>query len=303
MTAKSTNLLPAPLPTTKPPPWGVGVELGGYRLRRYLGSGGLGVVYEAEGAHGGLVALKCFGRRADLPRDDTDSFTREEALRFRLHHPNIVEVLDAGVHEGVVYLVMELVAGESLAHHTRTPDLLPMTETLRICADVARALSHAHAREVIHRDVKPDNILLDRTKRAAKLTDFGIATLGDAFRTQTGVIPGTPAYMSPEQLCGGVVDARTDLYALGVVLFETLSGSRPHSAASLGMLLREVASRDAPPLNSVRPEVPEPVAVLVSRLLERSPACRPASAATVADELYALADRAHPAGLGPKSRG
>lgn len=280
-----------------------GVRLGPYRLCRFIGSGGLGSVYEAADASARPVALKVLGPIAHLSDTDVGWFSREAALKCRLDHPNIVKVVDAGVFDGMACLAMELVPGTSLGAYTRPESLLPMFETLRYAGDTALALGYAHARGIVHRDVKPDNILVDRPARRAKLADFGVAMFGDGFRTQTGVIPGTPAYMSPEQLCGGVIDGRTDLYALGVVLFEALSGCRPHSATSLGALLREVAGHDAPPLSQVRADVPRPVAELVSRLLERTPGRRPADATAVAAELFALAGHVHGSELGPKSRG
>ncbi len=283
--------------------WAPAAALGPYRLKRLIGSGGLGAVYEAVDPAGAAVAIKTLGHCTESMGDDALSLSREVALKCQLDHPNIAKVVDAGVSDGMAYLVMEFVEGESLACHTKPTRLLPIAEALKYGADVAFALAHAHGRGVIHRDVKPDNILVDRRVRTAKLTDFGIAMLGDAFRTQTGVIPGTPAYMSPEQLCGGVIDTRTDLYALGVVLFETLSGCRPHEAATLGALLREVASRDAPALKRIRRGIPEPVSSLVTGLLARTPADRPAHAASVAAILSDLAQREQLASVGPKSRG
>lgn len=285
------------------PAWRPGATFGGYRILRFIGSGGAGAVYEAEDPNGTPVALKSLGPCATDRDAAPDSFTREAALQCRMDHPNIVKVLDAGIADGIAFLAMELVAGHSLGRHVHPPDLLPAADVLRIGADVARALAHAHTRGILHRDVKPDNILLDEPSGLVKLADFGVASLGETFRTQTGVIPGTPAYMSPEQLCGGMIDARTDLYALGVVLFEALSGSRPHSAPTLGALLREVASRDAPDLRSLCPDLPETVASLVASLLARAPSDRPATAATVMDLLSGLADCMHDPSHGPKSQG
>lgn len=293
----------AATPAASPLPELTGVRLGPYRLRRFIGSGGLGAVYEAADASATPLALKVLGPVAHLSDTDAGWFSREAALKFRLEHPNIVKVVDAGVYDGMACLAMELIPGTSLGAYTRPESLLPMSEALRYGADTAQALGYAHARGIVHRDVKPDNILVDRLAHQAKLSDFGIALFGDGFRTQTGVIPGTPAYMSPEQLCGGVIDSRTDLYALGVVLFETLSGCRPHSAATLGALLRQVAGHDAPPLSRVRADAPEPLVALVSSLLERSPGRRPADAGAVAADLLALAELVHVSELGPKSRG
>lgn len=303
MSAERDHSLNDPRETAERPSWTPGAILGGYRIRRFIGAGGSGTVYEAEDANGRQVALKALGIDSDTREVGTDLFSREASLKCRLDHPNIVKVLDAGIAEGIAYLVMEFIAGGSLARHTHRPNLLAPAEVLRTCSCVALALAHAHARGIVHRDVKPDNILLDRRSGLVKLADFGVASLGETFRTQTGVIPGTPAYMSPEQLCGGMIDARTDLYALGAVLFEALSGTRPHCAPTLGALLREVASRDAPALKSVCPDIPDAVSSLVASLLARTPAHRPGGAAAVAETLSGLTACIHEPRLGPKSRG
>lgn len=296
-----------PVPEGQAHGLGAGAEFAGYQVVGLIGAGSLGSVYSAVDEHGSAVALKIFALANSpsngLSAPDQAAFERETALNRRLAHPNIVKMMDAGVDRGRAYIAMELVAGTSLASFTRGARLLPLTAVLGICAKVADALAHAHRLGIVHRDVKPQNILLDHPGQTVKLADFGIATLGDTFRTQTGIVPGTPVYMSPEQLCGGLVDARTDLYALGAVLFESMAGRYPHSAASLGALLRQVATQDAPALSDLHTDVPQPVSDLVASLLARQPARRPNDAQVIAEALRGLAQSIDQPDRGPKSRG
>ena len=303
-----------PVPTAaRPAPEGSaiglkdGTKFAGYRLVGLIGAGSLGSVYRAVDQHGMTVAIKIFALANStsngLSAPDRAAFERETALNRRLDHPNIVKMIDAGDDQGRAYIAMELVAGTSLASFTRGAQLMPLTAVLNTCTRVAEALAHAHQLGIVHRDVKPHNILLDHPGQTVKLADFGIATLGDTFRTQTGIVPGTPVYMSPEQLCGGLVDARTDLYALGAVLFESISGRYPHSATSLGALLRQVATQDAPALSEQFTGVPRPVSDLVASLLARQPAGRPNDAQVIAEALRGLAQSIDPPDGGPKSRG
>ncbi|MFO1285146.1 MAG: serine/threonine-protein kinase [Rubrivivax sp.] len=206
-----------------------------------------------------------------------------------LEHPNIVAIVDAGQQGDLAFIAMEFVAGGDLAHRSGRGQPMVAARAVGIAERVAQALVHAHGHGVVHRDVKPANILIDEAAGQVKLGDFGLARLADLQRSRTGVFAGTPAYMSPEQLAAGAQDARADLYSLGVVLFELLTARLPHEAPSLGALLRQVASGPAPPLHGLRPDVPAALSELVARLLAKDKAQRPADAATLAQALQSMA--------------
>ncbi|MCW5633413.1 MAG: serine/threonine protein kinase [Rubrivivax sp.] len=267
-----------------PPP-----RVGPYRIERLLGHGGLGSVHVARDAQGRTVALKTLPLDGPEASELAQAFEREVALHRRLDHPDIVRILDAGRAGDLAFIAMEFVAGGDLARALRPGAPLPTTQALGIAARLAAALAHAHAAGIVHRDLKPPNVLLDSRAGVVKLSDFGLARLADLQRSRTGVLAGTPAYMSPEQLADADVDARTDLYALGVVLYEMLAGRLPHATDSLGALLREVATREAPPLASLRPDLPAELSHLVAALLAKERRQRPHDAAAVAVRLAALA--------------
>jgi eukaryotic-like serine/threonine-protein kinase len=264
--------------------------LGPYRLLRPLGRGSMGVVHLAlDTASGRHVAVKCLALGHDCSADEYDEararFLAEATTAKRLTHPDIVSVLAAGEHDGTLWLAMELLGGCELGRYTRMPRLLPEALVLQIVERLARALAHAHDQGVVHRDIKPGNVMLDLGAGVVKLTDFGIAGLADMSRTRTGVVLGTPVYMAPEQLAGAGADARSDLYSLGVLLFQLLSGRLPHEHASLGELLRQVAREPAPDLRSVRPELSPATAAVTASALQKQPALRPAGARLLADAL------------------
>jgi eukaryotic-like serine/threonine-protein kinase len=264
-----------------------GTVLAGYRLERLLGVGGLGSVYLAHDAAGEAVALKVmsFGGADGALLQRT--FDREVAAARRLDHPDIVRVRAAGRSDDLGFVAMEYVDGPDLGRFRAAHQAVAAATAARLVARVARALAHAHAQGVLHRDIKAANILVDEARGEVKLGDFGLAQLADLQRSRTGVFAGTPAYMSPEQLAESGADERSDLYSLGVVLFELLAGRLPHEAASLGLLLREVARSPAPPLQRLQPDVPAALAALVASLLEKDRERRPRDAAAVAAALEA----------------
>lgn len=265
-----------------------GQVIGGYRIERALGTGGLGSVHVAIDPIGRRVALKVFSLRGDDDGVVAQAFQREARIGRRLAHPDIVALLDYGRDGELGFVAMELVEGTDLTAHTHAAQRLPPATIGDIASRIAGALAHAHGLGVLHRDIKPGNILVHPPTHTVKLADFGLARLGDVFRSRTGLITGTPAYMSPEQLSESPLDARSDLYSLGVVIFQLLATRLPHEAASMGELLRRLATEPAPDVREFRPETPAPLATLVARLLQTSPPARPASAKALQAELRAI---------------
>ena len=270
-----------------------GTRIAGYRVGRLLGSGNHGAVHLAEHVVSGqTVALKL----VPLAAGDAQAAARRQFLRHAttaqgLKHPGIVALHAAGVHGTTGWLAMEPVPGSDLQRYTASARLLPEALVLRVGARLAEALAHAHALGVVHRDIKPANVLVHWPDDIVKLADFGLARTADAQATRTGLLLGSPGYMAPEQLAGAVPDARTDFYALGVTLFQLLSGRLPFEGDTMGALLRQVASSTAPDLRQMHPRLPAHVAGLVARLLSRQPDARADTAAALAQELDAAARR------------
>ncbi len=269
-------------------------NLGRYRIDRQLGSGAMGAVYLGMDPHTGEeVALKTMALATEFDgaerEDARQRFFREAETAGRLQHPDIVRILDAGEQDGTAYVAMEYLTGHDLQPHTQPAQLLSVPVVLQIGIRVADALAYAHSHGVVHRDVKPANVMVDLDAGVVKVTDFGIACVADASRTRTGVVLGTPSFMSPEQLSGRRVDGRTDLYSLGVMLFQLLTGQLPHQNESMARLLHAIVNEPAADIRSVRPELPESLAKLVARLLSKSPEARHADGWQVANELRAAA--------------
>lgn len=264
--------------------------LGDYRLGRPLGEGASARVFMAQHLpSGNWVALKVFEpvdpHAMDERAEIRQRFLREAEVIKRLQHPDIVVLHEAGESAGSLWLAMELAPGCSLQRYTDRQRLLPAPAVLGICARLARAMAHAHGLGIVHRDIKPSNVLVDLASDSVKLTDFGTAHLPDSRRTGTEMILGTPVYMAPEMLAGNTASAAGDLYSLGALLFELLTGALPHHSASLGELLRLVAAQPAPDLRHVWPACPPALAELVSGLLSKQPAGRPTDGNEVAEQI------------------
>ncbi|MDQ8154548.1 MAG: serine/threonine-protein kinase [Gemmatimonadota bacterium] len=270
--------------------------LGGqFRVEREIGRGGMGIVYLARDLKlDRLVALKVLPSLLASQPVTRERFLREARTAARLAHPNVVPVYRADEAGDTAFFAMAYVEGESLADRLRARGPFPPAEAVRILRDVSWALAYAHASNVVHRDVKPENILLERQSGRVLVTDFGIAhhkAPGDARLTQDGTMLGTLHYMSPEQVQGLPLDGRSDLYALGVVGYQLLSGRLPFDEFEGPAVLLAHATRPAPPLAERAPAVPRALADVIDRTLSKDPAQRYESGEALADALaQALAE-------------
>ena len=270
-----------------------GDKIGRYLLEKPLGEGAMSVVFVAK--HPQLeprVALKILRREVSADKQYADRFLEDARAAASLNHPNIVGVKDFDTADGVPFIVMELVDGWSLDQWLKEKGKLEVRDAARVARDIALGLGAAHASKIVHRDVKPSNVLMDNKTGAAKLTDFGAAKRDrpeDQQLTAHGQTIGTPRYMAPEQVHGEPVDPRTDLWALGATLFEMLAGQPAFSATSLPRLYQAIVAEDPPKLVSLRPDVPPELASLVSRLLSKSRVARPDTADEVAEALLPFA--------------
>jgi eukaryotic-like serine/threonine-protein kinase len=251
-----------------------------YQLSRELGRGGMATVYLAEDTERGeRVAVKVLRRELTVILGQT-RFHREIQILTRLEHPNIVRILDSRQAGARFYYVMPFVSGDSLRARLDRQGSLQIEEVISISRDIAAGLDHAHARGILHRDIKPENVLLE--KHRALVCDFGISraieVAGDESFSSSGLVLGTPAYMSPEQATGGEIDARSDVYALGCLLFEMLTGEPPFTGASAQAVFARHLSERPRPIRTPRPDVSPEMEQAVLTALAKSPAARPATA-------------------------
>jgi hypothetical protein len=262
----------------KPLPARLAEALGdAYTIEGEVGRGGMGVVYRARDERlQRRVAIKVLPPELAFQKDIRERFTREAQTAAKLSHPHIVPIHTVGEGQGLVYFVMGYVDGESVAGRIRRRGKLPVEEARRIMGEAADALSAAHALSIIHRDIKPDNILLEGSRGRVMVTDFGIAkalsSTSGATLTGAGVAIGTPAFMSPEQAAGErEIDGRSDVYSLGVVAFQMLTGELPFTAPTVAGILMKQITEPAPDIRARRADVPEDLALAVSRCLEKDP--------------------------------
>ncbi|WP_428421244.1 serine/threonine-protein kinase [Methylibium sp.] len=268
-------------------------RIGSYLIERDIGRGAMGAVLLCRDERTGeVVALKtmALGREfhGEALTEARERFFREAEMAGRLQHPDIVVVREAGEQDGTAYIAMELLSGSDLSEFTQPTRLLPVPAVLGIVARVAKALAYAHRQGVTHRDIKPANIMVELKSGMVKVTDFGIARIIDSTQTRTGLVLGTPSFMSPEQMAGARVDGRSDLYALGVTLFQLLTGALPHSPDSMAELIRSIANDVAPDVRTLRPELPAALADIVALALEKRPEVRYADGEALAADLHAV---------------
>lgn len=267
-------------------------SLGRYAIDREIGRGAMGAVYLGRDPKiGRQVAIKTMALTQEFEGDALTEarqrFFREAETAGRLQHRDIVTIFDAGEDQGLAFIAMEFLRGDDLQRHTQPGALLAPALVVGIAARVAEALAYAHSQGVVHRDIKPANVMVDLASDAVKVTDFGIARITDASRTRTGVVLGTPSFMSPEHMSGLRVDGRSDLYSLGVMTFQLLTGRLPHRGDSMAMLMHQIANAPAPDLRTLRPELPEALTQVVARSLEKNPAQRHADGRQMAEALAA----------------
>jgi hypothetical protein len=270
-------------------------SIGRYMLDEELGRGSMGTVFRASDP---LIERSVAIKTVDLGKLDDGTlqprlrFLREAKAAGRLSHPGIVTVHDVGELEDVAFIVMELVEGRSVKDVLDRADGIPLPVALDIVRQAAEALDFAHRHGVVHRDVKPGNLMLTR-QGMVKITDFGIARVDQTARTRTGILVGSPGYMSPEQLMGKAVDGRSDVFSLGAVLYELATGRGPFDAEhreDVLALMNNITNRPHEPASRLNPKVPASLDAIVDRALAKKPADRYESAGKMAAELRALAD-------------
>ena len=267
--------------------------LGRYQVEKELGKGAMGVVYMGKDPKiGRVVAIKTMALSQEFEgeelADARDRFFREAETAGRLQHQNIVTIFDAGEEHDLAYIAMEFLRGKDLSDFCRDGQLLPVPRVLSIVARVAEALAYAHRQNVVHRDIKPANIMYEFDSDTVKVTDFGIARITDSSKTKTGLVLGTPSFMSPEQIAGKKVDGRSDLYSLGVMLFQMLTGVLPFRGDSMAELMYKIANEEAPDIRIVRRDIPDRLAAVVALALAKKPEARYQDGDQFAADLRAL---------------
>ena len=248
--------------------------LGRYQVDKELGKGAMGVVYGGKDPKiGRVVAIKTMALSAEFEADELkeakERFFREAETAGRLTHTNIVTIYDAGEEHDLCYIAMEFLKGKDLVPYTKQPNLFPPDKVLSIVERVSDALGYAHTMGVVHRDIKPANIMYEPESDTVKVTDFGIARITDSSRTKTGMVLGTPSYMSPEQLAGKKIDGRSDLFSLGVTLYQMLSGRLPFEGESMTQLMFAIANSPHPAIREFNPALPEWIDAIIDKALAK----------------------------------
>jgi len=272
---------------------GGGVEkpmLGRYEVEKELGKGAMGAVYLGKDPKiSRIVAIKTMALSQEFEEDELQDvkarFFREAETAGRLSHPNIVTIFDAGEEHDLAYIAMEFLKGGDMVQYGKADKLLPITKVLDIVRRCAEGLNYAHKANVVHRDIKPANIMYEIKSDTLKITDFGIARITDSSKTKTGMVLGTPSYMSPEQLAGKKVDGKSDLFSLGVMMFQFMTGRLPFTGDSMATLMYKIANEAHPKPDSIRPELPRCVSVIINRALAKDPEKRYQSGAQMASDL------------------
>lgn len=274
-------------------------RLGRYVIEKKIGRGAMGAVYLARDPRiNRPVALKVIPIEKEFEDEELEEarlrFFREAESAGRLTHPNIITVFDAGEDKHLAYIAMEYLPGLQLTHYTDQNKLLAPRKVLELCARTADALDYAHNQQVIHRDIKPANLLYDLRADILKISDFGVARLTDNNRTKTGIVLGTPMYMSPEQLAAEDLTGHSDLFSLGVTLYELLAGEVPFKATNIAVLMTKITSEDPVPVSNRRAGIPPSVDAVLSKALAKRPENRFANGGEMASALRNCAKYASP---------
>ena len=247
-----------------------------------------------------VVAIKTMALSQEFEDDELaevkQRFFREAETAGRLNHTNIVQIYDAGEEHDLAYIAMEFLKGRDLVPFTKPDKLLPLPAVMSIVARVADALSYAHANQVVHRDVKPANIMYEPASDQVKVTDFGIARITDSSKTKTGMVLGTPSYMSPEQLAGRKIDGRSDLFSLGVSLYQLACGSLPFGGDSMAQLMFRIANETHADIRALKPDLPECLVGIIDKALTKDADKRYQTGAEMAADLRACMAAAGGAG-------
>jgi serine/threonine-protein kinase len=267
--------------------------LGRYEIEKELSKGSMGIVYLGRDPKiSRIVAIKTMALAQEFEEDELEEvkqrFFREAETAGRLSHPYIVTIYDVGEEHDLAYIAMEYLQGHDLGRYIKPDNLLDVRTVLGIVRRVAEALAYAHKQNVVHRDIKPSNIMYEPESDSIKITDFGIARITDASKTKTGTVLGTPSYMSPEQLAGKKVDGRSDMFSLGVMLFQLLTGSLPFQADSMVSLIFKITNEEASNIKTLRPEISDAVASIVGRTLAKDVEQRFQTGTELANHLKAV---------------
>ena len=264
--------------------------LGRYEIEKELGKGAMGVVYLGRDPKiNRIVAIKTMALSQEFEADELvevkERFFREAETAGRLNHANIVTMYDAGEEHDLAYIAMEFLKGKDLVPYAKPGNLMPLPRVLSIVARVADALSYAHENHVVHRDIKPANIMYEPESDQVKVTDFGIARITDSSKTKTGMVLGTPSYMSPEQLAGKKIDGRSDLFSLGVMLYQMSCGKLPFEGDSMAQLMFRIANEPHPDIRAINPDLPDCLVAIIDRALTKDPDARYQTGAEFAQDI------------------
>ena len=264
--------------------------LGRYEIERELGKGAMGVVYYGKDPKiGRVVAIKTMALSQEFEADELqevkERFFREAETAGRLNHPNIVSIYDAGEEHDLAYIAMEFLKGKDLVPYTKAENLLPLPKVMSIVARVADALDYAHKQNVVHRDIKPANIMYDPETDTPKVTDFGIARITDSSKTKTGMVLGTPSYMSPEQLAGKKIEGGSDMFSLGVSLYQLACGKLPFTGDSMAQLMYRIANEAHTDILSIKADLPPCLVAIINKSLAKRNEDRYANGAEMAAAL------------------